>query len=228
MDSICNENEFNSVTEEFTIIPVQRKKKVKKINLEFIIEQEQEQEQDNTEKLIVHLNKAGIDMLVTIYKNEFKRKITNMKCSAIPLDKRKGLIIKNILEAIVKGDTLALTDKIITTYFSKNTEKTLSPEWINEFSLREEILVYNDGIYNKGFVYKINKKSISVRLFCYSEIDDMNAIVNQTYGTNKLKWWGLTNKTKIIFKRHHIIKKDERTYMNELFEQGERRVDYGN
>lgn len=223
MDSICNENEFNSVTEEFTIIPVQKQKKVKKVNLEFVIEEEQ----NNTDKLMHHLDKAGIDTLVTIYKNEFKRRITNMKCSTIPLNERKRTIIKYILESIVKGDTLALTNKIINTYFSKNTEKSYSPEWINEFSVGEEILVYNDSIYNKGVVYKINKKSISVRLFCYREITDMNAIANQTYGTNKLEWGNFTNKTKTIFKRTDIIKKDEKTYMNRLFEEGERSVDYG-
>jgi hypothetical protein len=52
--------------------------------------------------LLEQLEKCGIDKLCLIYKNEFKRRMTNMKCSSIPLEKRKNTIVCAILEQLLK------------------------------------------------------------------------------------------------------------------------------
>lgn len=208
-----------------------------------LIIEDDEEEEDDKEEPIVHtilvltekLQKAGIPTLVSIYGEQFKRKLTNMNASSIPLQKRKDRIIAKIIERCVTDE---ICQTIFETYFAKKEKPQKDASWLNDFVVDEEILVlnakqqdartYSKTIKRKGKIVKINKTSISVRLYAYTEIDDENAIVNQTHGTNKLKWCNFTNDSQVIYTRNSIIKKGEYRCYDEMFVEGEKSVDYGN
>lgn len=187
--------------------------------------------------LLQKLNTAGIDTMVSIYGNIFKRKISNMKASSIPLEKRRNLIITKILEALVKSDDDTLSKKIIETYFAEKPkqEKPVA-DWVTDFVVGEEVIITlapqqqkrGMKIHRKGKIIKINKKSVSVELFAYNEIDDKNALNNQTYGYNKLVWASFTNDKMVIFARNMLVKRGDNNRTDEEFVEGKRSVDYGN
>jgi hypothetical protein len=202
-------------------------------------QQEQEHEKGLAldEVLIKKLDTAGIDTMVSIYGNIFKRKISNMKASSIPLEKRRNLIITKILEAVVKSDDKLISKKIIETYFAEKPkqEKPVA-DWVTDFVVGEEVIITlapqqqkrGMKIHRKGKIIKINKKSVSVELFAYNEIDDKNALENQTYGYNKLVWASFTNDKMVIFARNMLVKKGDNNRTDEEFVEGKRSVDYGN
>jgi hypothetical protein len=186
--------------------------------------------------LLKKLDKAGIDKLVSIYGDKFKLRITNMKCTSIPLEKRKNLIIIKILEQIVKSENENISREILDTYFSEKEKKEKdTPSWLNDYVVGEEVFILSAkpqdrGSYvnRKAVISKINKKSLSVRLYGYDEINDVDAIQNQTYGYNRLVWWDFTNDSQIMYDNRNIIKKENLTgrYAEEFIE-GRRSVDYG-
>jgi hypothetical protein len=178
--------------------------------------------------LLEQLEKCGIDKLCLIYKNEFKRRITNMKCSSIPLEKRKNTIVCAILEQLLKIGEDGLYRSILDKYFAPKQKKVNDNSWVNDFNVNEEVVVYHDGIYRKAIVKKINKASVSVLLAMYREEDDLNAIKNQTYGTNKLIWGGWCLKTIPIKSRSRLYKKGDGWKYDEHIIEGSRSVDYGN
>ena len=69
--------------------------------------------------LIEKLVFTGLDILIKILKKTFNARITNIKCSSIPLQQRKYLIIKTILEHIVRDPDETLSRKIFDIYFPK-------------------------------------------------------------------------------------------------------------
>lgn len=207
----------------------------KKYNLIIESDSEEEKEYDN-DILLKKLDEAGIDKLVSIYGDKFKRRISNMKCSRIPLEERKNLIVKKILEQVVKSENENISREILDTYFSEKEKKEKeSPSWLNDYVVGEEVFILSAksqgrGSYvnRKAVISKINKKSLSVRLYGYNEIDDLNAIKNQTYGYNRLVWFGFTNDSQIMYDNRNIIKKENLTGLYaEEFIEGRRSVDYG-
>jgi hypothetical protein len=188
---------------------------------------------------ITKIESAGIDKLCEIYSKEFKKRLTNMKSNKIPLEKRKNIIVKCIMQEIVKGDTIALQKKILDGYFAPTpTKEKPNAEWVNDFVVGEDVLVmrcpqqnpttFSSKIQRKGKITKINKKSVSVSLYAYNETDDLRALQEQTHGRNRLVWCNFTNDTKVVFDRNDLQKKGVYAYADKLFEEGERRVDYGN
>jgi hypothetical protein len=221
-----NEKEFHIVT----ITSKEQEKNDIEANI-----YEEEKECDN-DILLKKLDEAGIDKLVSIYGDKFKRRITNMKCTSIPLEKRKNLIKTKILEQVVKSENINISREILDTYFVEKEKKEKdTPSWLNDYVVGEEVFILsakpqNRGRYvnRKAIISKINKKSLSVRLYGYNEIDDLNAIQNQTYGYNRLVWWDFTNDSQIMYDNRNIIKKENLTgcYAEEFIE-GRRSVDYG-
>jgi hypothetical protein len=181
--------------------------------------------------LMKKMETAGIDKLVSIYGEQFHRRLTNMKASSIPLEKRRSLIITKIMEQIAKSDDKAHDKKIMDTYFAeKPKEEKPIVEWLSNFAIGEEVIITNGPYkcpHRKGIISKINKKSVSVKLFAYREIDDKNALLNQTYGYNKLIWKTYTDDSKVIFDKKSIVKKGEMSWIDEEFIEGKRFVDYG-
>ena len=215
----------------------------KNIVMEYYAKNEDEKKKEDKQViydediLIKKLDFAGIDTMVSIYGNIFKRKISNMKASSIPLEKRRNLIITKILEAVIKSDDELISKKIIETYFAEKPkqEKPVA-DWVTDFVVGEEVIITlapqqqkrGMKIHRKGKIIKINKKSVSVELFAYNEIDDKNALKNQTYGYNKLVWASFTNDKMVIFTRNMLVKKGDNNRTDEEFVEGKRSVDYGN
>ena len=181
--------------------------------------------------LMKKMETAGIDKLVSIYGEQFNRRLTNMKSSSIPLENRRNLIISKIMRAIATSDDKAHDKKIMDTYFAeKPKEEKPIVDWMSNFTIGEEVLICGKYMHNgnrKGKIAKINKKSVTVKLFAYTEISDKNAYENQTYGNNRLIWETFTNDSKVIFDKKSIIKKGEISCIDEEFIEGKRPVDYG-
>jgi hypothetical protein len=216
----------------------EKKKKEKKPKKKLILVLEEEEEEKKEEKILTasleeKIKNAGIPTLVSIYGEQFKRRISNMNASSIPLEKRKNLITKKILE---KCTTIEIKKTIMDTYFTKKEKKQKDASWINDFVVGEEVLVlntkpqtkYSRNITRKGLIQKINKTSVSVRLYGYNEIDDDNALKHQTHGYNRLIWWNFTNDSQVIYSKSALVKKGDCEYYDEQFIEGKRSVDYGN
>lgn len=69
------------------------------------------------DNLSLVLGTIGIDKLQHIYRFWFKRGLTNMKASSIPLQTRKDKIITAIMTAVVNSESLELAQKILDTHF---------------------------------------------------------------------------------------------------------------
>jgi hypothetical protein len=182
--------------------------------------------------LMKKMETAGIDKLVSIYGEQFNRRLTNMKSSSIPLENRRNLIISKIMRAIAISDDKAHDKKIMDIYFpEKPKEEKPIVDWMSNFTIGEEVLICGKYMHNaniKGKIAKINKKSVTVKLFAYTEISDKNAYENQTYGNNRLIWETFTNDSKVVFDKKSIIKKGEISCIDAEFIEGKRPVDYGN
>lgn len=181
-----------------------------------------------TQPLSLKLYSASIDTLIHIYQKEFGRRFSNMKCSSIPLEKRKKTIITGILKQV---NTQDLSRKIMTTYFEEPKKEKATPSWIQEFVVGDEVLVnvgthWSSSKRIKSVVTKINAKSVTVRLYAYRTIDDDNAFRNQTYGKDRLIWTELSTETKTLFSRHDLIKRGEYSFYDNLFVEGEHDVDF--
>lgn len=168
------------------------------------------------------LKDSSVDKLCDIL-SLFSKKITNMKNSRIPLEKRKTTIISFITDEINKLDEpTTLVDKIIKDHFTK---KTKNIEWLNEFVVGEEVLVN----YKKGKIEKINPKSVSVSMYTFDIINDDFAWNNQTFGTIRYIWKPEIRDTIVIHSREKLIKRGEdEGAFDRYFIEGERSVDYGN
>ena len=76
-------------------------------------------------------------------------------------------------------------------------------------------------------ILKKNQSSLTVVLYLYNVISDDNAVINQTYGTDRLVWIAPYGQKKIIRSRDTIIKHGEDPYYDMLFLEGKKNVDYG-
>jgi hypothetical protein len=184
-----------------------------------------------------NFEELGIDSLISILAL-WNRKVTNMKSSSIPLEKRKTTIISAIRKVIKeKPDHLKFVS--IAGYF-KSKEKPKAKEIdvnLLKYNIGDEVL-YDDGRYRckwiLGKVVKFNTKSLTIQLDSYRTIDDLNAIQNQTYGEHKLIWnhcFGekkvvITDPTKIYSKQDCLDRKH--LHYLQYFEEGRERCDYGN
>lgn len=196
-----------------------------------IVEEEtpepEKQEIEPLGNLITKLETAGIDKMCLIYGEQFKRRITNMKSSRIPLEKRLSLIRGKIFQEVSNNPDKSIAQKILDKYFQKKEVAKKDASWVEDFTIGEEVLIFERRMKRKGVVKKINKTSVSVDLFHYSEIDDRYALENQTYGKNRLIWSSWTDKRQVIYSRDGIIKKGQETYYDKEFLEGGRSVDYG-
>lgn len=184
---------------------------------------------NNVSKLTEKLHKAGIDVLATILREAFHCRITNLKNSRVELEKRRKIAIDAILceKALNNDETKA--NAIIEKYFADKPKKEKNNSWLEKFEVDEQVLVYNSHIssYIKGQIQKINKNSITIQLFASIEVDDEEAMKNQTYGYNRLIWQNFSSGKVIKYNKEGIIKKGENNWSDELFIEGKRSVDYG-
>lgn len=181
--------------------------------------------------LFVKLQHAGLDTLISIFRKEFNKGFTNMKSSRIPLERRRMLIKNAILEEIEKQNVQeTFCKKLLETYFAPPPSRVYETDWLSEFAVGEEVL-FNQAYRpcRLAVIEKINKKSLSVRLYGYTEIWDRRAMTNQTSGIDRLVWnKAVDDGKKTIFKRGDIIKRGQERHYDEEFVEGQRSVDYGN
>ncbi len=199
-----------------------------RMSIEFIIDESVPVEIISHVSILTEkLNKAGIDVLATILKQEFNCRITNLKNSRVALEKRRQIAIDAILceKALNNDGQRALT--ILETYFADKPKKIRNNDWLNKFEVGEEVLVYEGYIYRKGIINKINKSSLLISLYGYETQHDLDAITNQTHGTDKLIWYNFISKTIIKHNNNYIRKKGESEYYDKIFIEGKRDVDYG-
>ncbi len=174
------------------------------------------------------LHNSGIDVLAKILKQEFNCHITNLKNTRVPLEKRREVAINALLSSRALNNNESKAKNILQTYFAPKPKIIKNNDWLNKFNVGEEVLVYLNYILRKGRISKINKQSLTIDLYGYSVITDLDAMKNQTYGTNKLVWNDTIDKTIIRHNDNDIVQKGECEYLDKLFVEGERSVDYGN
>jgi hypothetical protein len=181
-------------------------------------------------KLIKKLNETGIDTLVKILKEQFKRGFSNMKSSSIPLEKRRNLIITTILKCSKPSNI----DNILKLYYAEKDKTKIEKDcsWVNNYFVGEQLLCKTGeyGIYSrKAKVIKINKSSLTIGLYSYTQIDDVDGVRNQTYANHRLIWVNFINNKKVIYDKRDLIKQ---TDFNEsdlnIFIEGEKSYDYSN
>jgi hypothetical protein len=182
--------------------------------------------------LLTKLDSAGLDVMINILKNTFKSKVSNMKDTRIPLEKRRNLLIKIILENIVRSTDVTLSKKILDTYFQKKVSIKRDVSWINDFVVGEIVLVRRSDGRNgflKAKIVKINKTTLSVKMYHYTTITDKDALINQTYGTDRLIWGDCLGEIKNCYSSSRIIKLGQGNgALDDQFIEGKCRVDYGN
>jgi hypothetical protein len=180
-------------------------------------------------ELITNLNKIGLDPLQLILKKQFNCGISNIKCSRVPLEKRKNLLITSILK---KAVNTKIRNEILTIHFNKEKKK-IDCSWVNNYSIGEELLCKNkihySGIHNiKSKVIKINKTSVTIGYYDYNIIEDDNAWKNQTNGENRLIWNKNISKTYVVFNQKNLTKQcDFYQFEKKIFLEGIQSVDYG-
>jgi hypothetical protein len=200
---------------------------------------EPEEVDDPLANLIIKLETAGIDKMCLIYGEQFKRRITNMKCSRIALHKRLALIRDKILQEVSNNDDKSIAQKILDKYFQKKEVAKKDASWIDDFTIGEEVLVTNATYYTqyrqtacgtmtrKGVITKINKTSITIGLFGYTEIDNEFVLKNHTCGRNRIVWSSWTDRNQVVYSRKYVVKKGQSSWRDDEFTEGERYVDYG-
>jgi hypothetical protein len=102
--------------------------------------------------------------------------------------------------------------------------------WLENIKVGEDILVlskYMHRAHKKARITKINKKSITVRFYNYTEISDIEAMQLQTFGTTQVIWGELSDRKKIIYSRESFYVFGECDYSDRLFIAGESSHDYG-
>lgn len=183
--------------------------------------------------LIELIKKAGIDTLHLICKEQFDFKIKRqfLKNTRIPIEKRREFII-NGLSKKIQASNIEKIKKTIEKYFPKK-EKKIKTEtdvnWLNDFQLGEEVLIrqkYFHQPHLKGYIHKINKKSVTVNLFKYKEKENTKKSC-QDYTYYRLIWEPEIDKKVVIFSRDNLIKKGECVSYDKEFIEGEYSIDWG-
>lgn len=179
----------------------------------------------------------GIDKLVEILAL-WNRKITNIKSSSIPLEKRKELII-NTIRKVMSQKPNHKHFLVINTYFApKEKTQPKVDESISNYKVGD-IVLHNINKYRSKYILakvtKINEKSITIQLDTYREIEDENAMRNQTFGETRLIWHQMFNGDKVVVRQpKYLISKEScleesgiNRYYLRLFEEGAQSCDYG-
>lgn len=136
--------------------------------------------------------KMGINPLQRLLKDYTRRGFTNMNCSSIPLEERKTLLIKNLMDYHLNKGNIVLEEK------KKEEVKMVYSGYGN----KGEIIKVGDMInYNLssgyawcydicgGVVVKIGKSKVSIQLYNQKLIrEDNEARMNQTIGYDIYSW----------------------------------------
>jgi hypothetical protein len=181
--------------------------------------------------LLLNMKKLGIPRLCDIFKGYFRRRITNMKSSAIPLEQRRKLITKAIIDKCQAEPTKYAV--IMENEFQVKPKPVKNHDWLKDFEVGEEVVVAHFKSKKprtvtqnrKGIIRKIGK-TIQVELYDYYRID-CGAWKTQSYGYDRLKWLNTFDEKVIVYNRYSIYKRGENSFTDRYFEEGSKSVDYG-
>ena len=158
----------------------------------------------NRSILLLKMKKLGIPRLCDIYRVYFKRRFTNMKSSAIPLEERRKLITTGIVNQCEKQEKYAL---IMEKEFQV---KPKNHEWIKDFVVGEEVIIdtskYLRHSHRKGIITRIGK-TISVDVYDYNVVGVCND--HQRFFTRKIIYKQNIKSSVIVRDRCDIYKRGE-------------------
>lgn len=101
----------------------EKKEKYEKVQKQKEILSINSQEEDITNLLNIQFESAGLDKLATILKTYFNGRITNLKNSNIPLEKRKNLIVSTLKSKLETCDKETKIDILVNYFKEKNNKK---------------------------------------------------------------------------------------------------------
>ena len=158
----------------------------------------------NRSKLLLKMKKLSIPRLCDIYRVYFKRRFTNMKSSAIPLEERRKLITTGIIDQCEKLEKYAL---IMEKEFQVEPK---NHEWVKDFVVGEEVIIntskYSRHSHRKAIITRIGK-TISVDVYDYNVVKVCND--HQRYFTSKIIYKQNIKSSVIARDRCDIYKRGE-------------------
>ena len=134
--------------------------------------------------------KMGINPLQRLLKDYTRSGFTNMNCSRIPLEERKTLLIKHLMDYHLNKGNIVLEEK------KKEEVKMVYSGYDNEGEIKVgDMINYNVAsgamCYDMcgGVVVKIGKSRVTIQLYHKKMIkEDWEAMRNQTVGYDVYSW----------------------------------------
>lgn len=136
--------------------------------------------------------KMGINPLQKLLKDYTRRGFTNMNCSSIPLEKRKGRLIKSLMEYHLNKGNIVLEEKkkkeveMRYTGYSNIVEREIKVGDMINYNLTSGAWCYDMC---GGVVVKIGKSKVSIQLYNQKLIrEDLDSRIHQTIGYDVYSW----------------------------------------
>lgn len=147
--------------------------------------------------------KMSVDKLHALYRQVFRQRISNMKCSTIPLEKRKNHVISRVMKYHLKNDL---------------TKKYLQPvvKDFSMFSVGDKINKYgpyHGACLEGGIIVKITDSRLHIQMY---HLDVVNRVEGDLYVITTY-CWGDRKAKKIIVLDHGIKKVDSNLIVHEWY-----------
>ena len=135
--------------------------------------------------------KMGIKPLASLLKDYTRKGFTNMNCSSIPLEERKTLLIKSLMDYHLNKGNIVLEEK------KKEEVKMVYSGYENKGEIKVgDMINYNLSsgyawCYDicGGVVVKIGKSKVTIQLYNQKLIrEDLEGRMNQTIGYDVYSW----------------------------------------
>ena len=155
--------------------------------------------------------KMSVDKLHGLFKQLFRAHFTNMKCSAIPLEKRKNRLISRIMKYHLAND---LTKKYLKPV-NKNKREIVNYDF-SRFSVGDKI--NKDGGYygacpDGGIIVKITASRLHIQMYDRVVVNHLT----DGYSETKTYCWDIHKAKKIIVTDKGITKVDSNRIVHERY-----------
>ena len=155
--------------------------------------------------------KMSVDKLHALYRQVFRQRISNMKCSTIPLEKRKNHVISRVMKYHLKND---LTKKYLQPV-GKNNREIVKHDF-SMFSVGDKINKYGPyfgACREGGIIVKITASRLHIQMYDRVAINRVNDGMYET----TTYFWGPHKAKKIIVSGREIIKVDSNRIVHEWY-----------
>ena len=132
--------------------------------------------------------KMGIKPLVSLLKDYTRTRFTNMNSSKIPLEQRKTLLIKCLMEYHINKGNIVLEEKKkeVKMVYKNKVEREIKVGDMINYNLASGAYCYD---MRGGLVVKIGKSKVTIQLYAAKLIhEDWESKRNQTYGYDVYSW----------------------------------------